>query len=348
MKILFITLLIISVVIVSIITLDSVFALILNPRVISISPDNESQNVLLDSSLIIKFDKPIKRQEIQHSILPEIHGEWQFRDSLIKNHLFKTLVFVPTFGFDPETEYQVRLENIQGFVPKETNPFSFNFQTISLVKEDLSDGQTQSELELKSVKAEEKVTILDIPLDWQDYSLSCEAASLKMALGKKGIFISEDKIMSKIGYDLTSRRENVWGDPYQVYVGDISGKMCQTGYGVYWGPVAKAAQSFSSAEAFSNWGIEDLVREIDLGNPVIVWGSLAIERLTDCSWYTQEGKYVKAFKETHVRLAIGFVGPVENPSKIILNDPLYGRTYWAVPFFLKNWETFDYSGVVVR
>ncbi len=38
--------------------------------------------------------------------------------------------------------------------------------------------------------------------------------------------------------------------------------------------------------------------------------------LTDCSWYTAEGKYIKAFKKMHVRLVIGFIGQPENPSKL--------------------------------
>ncbi len=109
-------------------------------------------------------------------------------------------------------------------------------------------------------------------MDWQDHPLSCEAASLKMALSGKGVFVSENEIMEKIGYDLTPCKDNIWTDPYQIYVGDINGKVCRTGYGVYWGPIAKAAQNFRLAEDFSNWKIEDLTREIKLGNPVIVWG----------------------------------------------------------------------------
>lgn len=193
-----------------------------------------------------------------------------------------------------------------------------------------------------------RVNKLEILLDWQDYPLSCEAASLKMALAGKGISVSEDEIMERIGYDLSPRRGNLWTDPYKVYVGDVKGKVCETGYGVYWQPVAQAANYWREAQAFSDWSLEGLITEIKLGNPVILWGVVPTGTLTDCSWYTSEGKYIKAFKEMHARLGIGFIGPPENPSKIILNDPWVGRLYWETSYFLKNWAVFNYSGVAIR
>lgn len=337
-----------------IVIFNTIFVLISPPKVVSFSPESEAQSISLDSLIKIDFDKPLKRREIQHSILPEAQGEWRFEAPLIKNHLFKTLVFTPAIKFKPNTQYQIKLDNIKGFGLEKSNSFGFTFKTLSLPKIPVSESEDKKNLavevppKLNLAETKPEITMLKISLDWQNHSLSCEAASLKMALTGKGTFISEEEITEKIGYDLTPRKRDVWGDPYKIYVGDINGKMCQTGYGVYWEPVAKVAQEFRSAEAFSNWKIEDLTREIKSDNPVIVWGVLPVESLTDCSWYTSGGKYIKAFKETHVRLAIGFIGPPENPSKIILNDPLAGRLYWRTTYFLKNWEAFGYSGVVIR
>lgn len=324
-----------------------IYFFILPPRIIITNPPDQAQSIVLDSPLIIKFDKPVRRQKLEHFISPEAYGEWKFEDPLLKNHLYRTLVFEPAIDFKPNTQYQVELKNIInplgiGLV----NNFSFNFKTI-LSKESLKEKIIQSSSQPKSL-AEPKLTLIDISVDWQDHPLSCEAASLKMALAQKGIYVSEDEIMKKIGYDLTPRQDNIWGDPYKTYVGNIDGKICLTGYGVYWEPVAKAANNWRQAEAFSNWDLKSLIKEIKLGNPVIVWGTLPVKTLHDCSWSTSEGKYIKAFQETHVRLAVGFVGEAENPSKIILNDPLAGRLYWSTPYFLTNWETFDYSGVVIR
>ena len=298
-----------------------------------------------DSRITIKFDKPVKRQKISHIITPDVLGEWSFEDSLIRNHLFRTLVFTPAIGFEPDTEYTVNLENITnafGFGGK--GDFSFSFRTAPI--------QELSGVGLRSIESlpEPKVTLIDVPPDWQDYPLSCEAASLKMALAAKDISVSEDKIMEKIGYDMSPHIGNFWGDPDKAFVGNIYGKMCETGYGVYWEPVAKASSHWRNSESFSGWTLGRLIQELESGNPVVFWGVLSNGGpLNDCSWwYSKEGKRVKAFKETHVRVAIGFIGDAENPSKIIINDPLSGRLYWDTGYFMKNWEIFGNSGVVVR
>ena len=342
---------------------------ILPPRVMSLSPSIEDENVSIESSFVINFDKPVKRKKLQHSITPEAYGEWKFEDSLVNNHLYCTLTFTPVIDFSPETQYQVKIENIISPLGiGSPGSFSFSFKTESIyvdsyqenekkndisqdiVEEDLVDsGENCSEESAQaSIEPEPQITLLNIPLDWQDYSLSCEAASLKMALAYKNIYVSEDDIMDKIGYDLTIRKDGIWGNPYESYVGDIDGKMCTSGYGVYWQPVAEAANNWREAESFSEGRLENLVKELKLGNPVVIWGTLPVNKIHDCSWHTSDGKYIKAFQETHVRLVIGFIGEPENPSHIILNDPLSGRLYWETPFFLTNWSAFDYSGVVLR
>lgn len=338
-----------------VIVLTGIF-FILPPRVTSIDPFNQTQGVDLSSSLIIKFDKPVKRQMLIHSIVPKVYGEWKFEDSLIKNHMFRTLVFTPAVDFKQNTQYQVKIENIIS-PPGVGLPgnFSFGFKTTAISSEKISQNETQSEnsteFQLSAsllAQTEPKITLLDIDLDWQDNRLSCEAASLKMALAGKGVYVSEDDIMEKIGYDSTQRQQDVWGDPFEAFVGDIDGKICDTGYGVHWGPVASAANNWREGEAFSDWNLKNLIKEITSGNLVIVWGTLPVETLRECSWYTLKGRYIKTFKETHVRLVVGFIGEAENPSEIILNDPLSGRLYWSTSYFLANWKAFGYSGVVIR
>jgi len=303
-----------------------IYFFIFPPRVIETSSSY--------SPLTIKFDKPVKRQQLGHNISSEVHGQWKFEDPLIKNHLFRTLVFIPAVDFKPDTQYQVKLENITSPFPIGlSNSFTFSFKTNPAFPE----------------QSEPKITLLDIPLDWQDYSLSCEAASLKMALADKRIYVSEDEIMQEIGYDNPLLRQNgLWGDPYKAYVGDINGKICETGYGVYWEPVAEAANNWREVEAFSGWSLEELIREIEAGNSVIFWGVLSTGNLTDCSWHTPAGKQIKAYQETHVRLVVGYIGDSKSPSKIIINDPLSGRLYWSSAYFLTNWSAFGYSGVAVR
>ncbi len=337
------------IILIFVIALAGFYFFVLPPEVIDVSTNNISENVPIDSKIIIKFNKPIKRQEIQHSINPEIHGEWKFDQPLIRNHLYKTLIFEPVIDFEPDTQYEIKLNNIINPLGiGQTNKFSFKFKTQIIKKEIGKDVNIiKAEKTPVPINSKPKTTMLNITLDWQDDSLSCEAASLKMALAGKKVFVSEDQIMEKIGYDLTPRNGNIWGDPYNTYVGKIDGKICSTGFGVFWDPVAKAANNWRPSQSFSGWLLKDLINEIENGNPVMVWGAMP-RTLNDCSWYTPEGKYIKAYFETHVRLVIGFIGPAQNPLKIIINDPLVGRVYWSTNYFLTNWGVFGYSGVAVR
>ena len=341
------TIVLVTVIIVVIAAAVYFFATI--PEVISVSPVAGGEGVEADSVLIIRFDRPVRRTLLEYSLFPEVHGEWQFEGPLLKNHLFRTLVFRPAVGFVPETEYQILVRKIAPFlalgVPREKEFLSY-FKTRGVSP---AEAATLPREALQAPEAKgPQITLLDIPIDWQDDPLSCEAASLKMALGGKGVMVSEDDIMAEIGYDPTPRKGNVWGDPFEAFVGSIMGSMCTTGYGVYAPAVADAADRWSEANAEMHMTLSGLVEELSLGNPVIVWGTLPVKTLHDCSWVSPAGKPIKAFKETHVRLAVGFVGDPENPEKIILNDPLAGRLYWPTAYFLENWKRFDNSAVVVR
>jgi hypothetical protein len=97
---------------------------------------------------------------------------------------------------------------------------------------------------------------LDVPQIYQEKSLSCEAASLRMALKYKGVDASEDHLINLIGFDLTPKRGNVWGDPQFGFVGKINGRRMSTGYGVYWLPVLKVAKSARSISySFTNFDL---------------------------------------------------------------------------------------------
>ncbi|MBI3963870.1 MAG: Ig-like domain-containing protein [Candidatus Kerfeldbacteria bacterium] len=186
---------------------------------------------------------------------------------------------------------------------------------------------------------------LDVAIDLQDRALSCEAAALKMALAGKGVFVSETDIMNRVGYDPTPHVGDTWGDPYTAFVGNIDGRQNTTGYGVYWDPIARAGDAWRPSEAFTGWTTSLVAAEVAKGNPVIVWGGIG--GYAD-SWTTPSGKYIDAWKGEHTRTVIGFDGPADNPSRIILNDPYAGRITWTRSQFEANWGIFGNAGVVVR
>ena len=196
-------------------------------------------------------------------------------------------------------------------------------------------------------------TYLTVPFLKQKYSLSCEIASLRMALAYKGKLLDEDFLISQLPFDtidpisvdkVTGAR--VWGDPYKGFVGIINGKMPVTGYGVYDKPIYDIAKLYGEAELLENATLRDIIREILLGNPVVVWGSLTDGK--DISWVTPEGKEIKAIAGEHARVLVGFYGDPEQPTEILLVDPVYGHIRMSTEKFLKDWSHLGNMGVVIR
>jgi uncharacterized protein YvpB len=193
----------------------------------------------------------------------------------------------------------------------------------------------------------ESMIKLAIANDHQDQSLTCEVAALKMALKYKGFGVSEAELMSRLGFsDPKARDGDMWGDPNVAFVGDPAGTQNSTGYGVYWGPIARVANQFASAQAFSDWSPSDLAREIAADHPVEIWGTIG--RAKPDNWQTPDGQNITAWYGEHTRLVIGFSGTIDNPTRFIINDPSAGQLTWTTNQLNANWATFGNSGVVIK
>jgi len=196
-----------------------------------------------------------------------------------------------------------------------------------------------------SFKTEERVVLLNVAWDRQDRALSCEAAALKMALAYKGVRVSEDEIMARVGYDPTPRTGGGWGDPDVAFVGDINGAQNSTGYGVHWAPIARAASAWRTSRATVGMTLQEAARELEAGNPIVIWGVTGSAYYDP--WTTPAGKKVEAWKGEHARTLIGFKGSVDNPTSFVINDPQAGRLTWSASKLRSNWATFSYGAVVV-
>ncbi len=86
----------------------------------------------------------------------------------------------------------------------------------------------------------------------QEHALSCEIASLKMALSYYGVDVSETQLISELPVDTPGPRQpgNIWGDPEKGFVGNIDGTMPNSGYGVYEKPIASVAANRSKARCW--------------------------------------------------------------------------------------------------
>jgi uncharacterized protein YvpB len=282
----------------------------------SFFPSNGSSNVATDATIDTAFNQAVDHTSAQSafSVSPVTAGSFSWSGD--------KMTFTPT-GLNKDSTYTVDInagvKSIAG--QNSTTAFSSSFSTVP------------------------SSIILDIPIDYQDRALSCEAASLKMALNYRGAGVTEDNIMAIVGFDPTIRNGNIWGNPYKAFVGDINGREDTTGYGVYWDPIARAANIWRKAVAFTGWTTSQIAGAIAGDNPVVLWGTYGNASRDD--WQTPDGTYILAWKGEHARTVIGFTGTADNPTTFIVNDPIAGRITWTNAQLTNNMSAFGGSGVVV-
>lgn len=135
---------------------------------------------------------------------------------------------------------------------------------------------------------------LNVPYFSQEYSRSCEAASLRMALGYYGIETDDMAILQKIGYDPRpkDKEKNEWDDPHEMFVGDAS-KDNGDGYGVYREPVARAAKAYGrTADSVQAQAITSqfLAENVRAGYPIVLWGYTSLAGSSVTKWRTTGGE----------------------------------------------------------
>jgi len=235
--------------------------------------------------------------------------------------------------------------NTMSFIPAE--PLSFTTNYVAAIDEGIKSVHgTSSREKFQTQFTTQNANIkLAVPAYLQKYTLSCEIAALRMALNFRGANVTEDDLIPKVGFDTTPHNGNIWGNPYNAFVGNIRGTQMKDGYGVYWGPIARAARDYRGAQEFQNWNISDLTAQISKGNPVVIW--VYSHFGTPTSWNTPDGTNIYAVRDEHAVVAVGFTGTSDNPTQLIINDPLSGQVYWSRSVFDKKWNIFANSGVVI-
>lgn len=200
---------------------------------------------------------------------------------------------------------------------------------------------------VSGVMAANVTPTVQLPVVWhgQEHSLSCEAAALQMVLNFHGVPVSESQLISKLPFDSTPRRNDVWGDPTKGFVGNIDGVMMSNGYGVHWQPIAAIAAHWKKSEVVRLAEPTQVVKHLQAGRPIIMWGyyGRGIRR----AWRTPAGTVVNAVNGEHTRVITGFYGPAAAPEGFFLLDPIFGPLTWSTSKLMTNWQAFDYQGVVV-
>jgi uncharacterized protein YvpB len=154
---------------------------------------------------------------------------------------------------------------------------------------------------------------MGVPTFRQTRSLDCEAAALQVALAAVGTSVTQDRINALIGAD--TRPPEIgpggvvarWGDPYQTFVGRIDGSEPRhTGYGVYYPPIAAAAQAAGRAadgrEGWDPWAIYD---EVALGHPAVIWVDATFTPVPMRHWTAWDGRSVPYAIGEHAVTVVG-------------------------------------------
>jgi uncharacterized protein YvpB len=210
----------------------------------------------------------------------------------------------------------------------------------------------------KAKPKETKSVKLLVPFYRQIYTLSCEMASLQMALEAKGIKKTQDELISLIGNSnpresYIKNGEMIWGDPDIGFVGDINGKFSTgdfdlrtaTGWGVANIPVGRTAKMFlPKSEAYAGFTTKQIKTELENGNPVIFWHKQDSFSTATIYYKTETGKEIK-FTRDHVAVVTGYK-VIEGVNYFMINDPQYG-VYTISEKTLARWMTRLESDVVV-
>lgn len=173
----------------------------------------------------------------------------------------------------------------------------------------------------------------------------CEVTALTMALHYCGYSVSKEKLadryLEKAQPGTVSYRTAFWGDPRK-----------EDSFGCYAPVITKAANQFlakkkSPCMAYNLTGtsFDDLLKEIRMGYPVIVWGCMYIngEIVFSYGWEIQ-GETVTWPSNEHCMLLIGFD---MDTNSVIVCDPLAGVVSYDKSAFQHHYETLEQQAIVI-
>lgn len=199
-------------------------------------------------------------------------------------------------------------------------------------------------------------TVLDVPVIAQAYNLSCEAASLQMALAYEQVDADQDALLAQMRPDdarpeLRDGAVVRWSDPYVNFVGDPAGhEYDATGYGVYFPVVAQVAAAAGGSVAWSGTGLswDALARFVRSGDPVVAWVAFDGTRYAGgralSSYLAWDGRRVPFGPGFEHAVAVAGV----DAGSVLVNNPRWGYRQWLPKAtFLSAFAVFGNMAVVI-
>ncbi|MGC4104768.1 MAG: C39 family peptidase [Thermomicrobiales bacterium] len=179
-----------------------------------------------------------------------------------------------------------------------------------------------------------QVIISNVSAYQQQRSLSCEYASLAIATGALGNWISEYSFDSVVPLS---------ANPHWGYRGNITGQWGNTtDYGVYAEALVPALQTYGFNGDVFYGGTDTLKQEIAAGHPTLVW----LGMWGDTSVYdtTSDGTTYQVTSGMHVMVAYGY-----DDGGIYVSDPGTGKLrYYDWGTFGWMWNVMDQMALAVH
>jgi uncharacterized protein YvpB len=194
-------------------------------------------------------------------------------------------------------------------------------------------------------------TIRDVSYFRQVYALSCEEASLQMALTHQAIGVPQWRMLNDIGVDRRRayRAGGVlrWGDPYASVVGDPNGSEVQlTGYGTYHSTIARVAAGYGAGVEKAGEGIspQEVYRAVLLSHPVVAWISFDWRYHPPGGWLAFDGRWVPyAGPVEHTVTVVGVSG-----DSVYVFNPLSGPQWVSKATFEAAYRTYNDMAVILN
>ncbi len=220
---------------------------------------------------------------------------------------------------------------------------------------------------IQNQKSEElpKKVILDIDLIKQIYPLSCEVASLQMALSYYDINKTQDDLLEELGISEPFTKQIaedrvIWGNPDEAFVGDVKGWFTGkgdngeesildgTGWGVNNGPIAQLAKKYRpDSEEIDGGSLNQIKQALNDDYPVIWWHVRDDAFKENIEYQTLDGQNYNIFQH-HANLLIGYEVNIEGKIEYIFNDPYFDEFRLEESEMLKWWAKFNNEMVIVK
>lgn len=192
--------------------------------------------------------------------------------------------------------------------------------------------------------------VLKVPWYQQAYVLSCESASLRMALAYEGIGTTDKAVLDIMGADLRGPTFDStgmhWGDPFATFVGNVNGsEVALTGYGTYYPTIEHAAMVLGGHVLRSGQNIlpAEVYDAVLNGHPAVVWVTYHWVRLTRKDYVAFDGKTVTyAGPGEHAVTIIGV-----QPTRVLINNPATGVEWIDKPTFEAIYAIYDHMAVIL-